>query len=338
MTRRQYSGGATTASLASGINGVDTTISCTTLTNWPDGTVGPFFIVIGRGTASEEKILCASRTGNTLYVASGGRGADGTSATSHSTGAVVEHVFTATDADEANYHVNTAASTASIAIHGLVDGSYVVGTIDTQTLENKTLDSPDLTGVPTAPTAAASVNDTQVATTAYVKSQATSTTPIVDGTATVGTLATGFALGDHVHPTDTSRAPLASPAFTGNPTAPTPAANDNDTSIATTAFVNTAISNAINEVIQRGSTTITVAAGDVFNTTLITFATAFSSTPTVMAITRGGNSLTAAAGFNAYIGGTLSTTQVTLGVRRGDNGTSGSPVTITVDWIAIGPA
>lgn len=45
-------------------------------------------------------------------------------------------------------------------------------------------------------------------------------------------------------PTDTVselalRAPLASPAFTGNPTAPTPSANDNDTSIATTAYVQT---------------------------------------------------------------------------------------------------
>jgi hypothetical protein len=33
-------------------------------------------------------------------------------------------------------------------------------------------------------------------------------------------------------------APLASPALTGNPTAPTPDTSDNDTSIATTAFVN----------------------------------------------------------------------------------------------------
>jgi hypothetical protein len=32
-------------------------------------------------------------------------------------------------------------------------------------------------------------------------------------------------------------APIASPAFSGNPTAPTPAAGDNDTSVATTAFV-----------------------------------------------------------------------------------------------------
>lgn len=36
-------------------------------------------------------------------------------------------------------------------------------------------------------------------------------------------------------------APLASPMFTGNPAAPTPTAGDNDTSIATTAFVQTAI-------------------------------------------------------------------------------------------------
>jgi hypothetical protein len=36
-------------------------------------------------------------------------------------------------------------------------------------------------------------------------------------------------------------APLNSPAFTGNPTAPTPATADNDTSIATTAFVKAAI-------------------------------------------------------------------------------------------------
>lgn len=37
----------------------------------------------------------------------------------------------------------------------------------------------------------------------------------------------------------TGYAQLASPAFTGNPTAPTPAANDSDTSIATTAYVQT---------------------------------------------------------------------------------------------------
>ena len=43
----------------------------------------------------------------------------------------------------------------------------------------------------------------------------------------------------------TSKAPLASPTFTGTPKAPTAAAGTNSTQIATTAFVKTAIDNAI---------------------------------------------------------------------------------------------
>lgn len=87
---------------------------------------------------------------------------------------------------------------------------------------------------------------------------ASSTLPVMDGTATIG-VGTTWARADHIHPTDTTRyaasnpsgyqtaaqvstalapyALLASPPLTGNPTAPTPAAGDNDTSIATTAFV-----------------------------------------------------------------------------------------------------
>ena len=41
-------------------------------------------------------------------------------------------------------------------------------------------------------------------------------------------------------------APLVSPAFTGDPTAPTPAVGDSDTSIATTAFVSAAVDTALN--------------------------------------------------------------------------------------------
>lgn len=64
----------------------------------------------------------------------------------------------------------------------------------------------------------------------------TSTTPKMDGTAAIGS-ETAYAAGDHVHPTDTTRAPLASPAFTGTPTAPTATVSTNSTQIATTAFV-----------------------------------------------------------------------------------------------------
>lgn len=54
-------------------------------------------------------------------------------------------------------------------------------------------------------------------------------------------------------PTDTVselalKAPLASPTFTGNPTAPTPPENDNDTSIATTAYVQTELLDRVQTV------------------------------------------------------------------------------------------
>lgn len=114
--RRQYAGAAfasvLTAELAASAGAL--TISCDDLTNWPDGTVGPFYVVVDRGLATEEKILCESRTSNTLTVYDDGvtigRGADGTSIQAHTINAVIEHVFTATDADEANLHVNTPPS------------------------------------------------------------------------------------------------------------------------------------------------------------------------------------------------------------------------------------
>ena len=70
---------------------------------------------------------------------------------------------------------------------------------------------------------------------------ASTTTPSMDGTASYGS-GTTWARADHVHPTDTSRAPLASPDFTGTPTAPTAANGTNTTQIATTAFVQNTLS------------------------------------------------------------------------------------------------
>jgi len=144
--RREYVGAAQKAYLTAALGGstANLTITCDDLTNWPTGISGrPFYVVVDRNTASEEKILCASRSGNTITVyddgLTNGRGSDGTSVTSHSINAEIEHVFTATDADEANAHVN-----ASSAVHGLT-GS-VVGTTDTQTLSNKTLNNTTFTG------------------------------------------------------------------------------------------------------------------------------------------------------------------------------------------------
>ena len=100
-----------------------------------------------------------------------------------------------------------------------------------------TLASPTFTGTPAAPTAAVNTNTTQVATTAFVIAQGEATTvPLINGTAAAGT-SWKLAKTDHVHPTDTTRAALASPTFTGTPAAPTAAADTSTTQIATTAFV-----------------------------------------------------------------------------------------------------
>lgn len=93
--------------------------------------------------------------------------------------------------------------------------------------------SPTFTGTPISTTAAADTNTTQIATTAFVLGQASATTPVVNGTAAVGT-ATRFARADHVHPTDTTRAPLASPTFTGTVTAPAEAITNTTASTSTT--------------------------------------------------------------------------------------------------------
>jgi hypothetical protein len=98
------------------------------------------------------------------------------------------------------------------------------------------LNSPTFTGTPAAPTAAVDTNTTQLATTAFVLAQAAGTAPAVDGTAATGT-STRYARQDHIHPTDTSRAALAGPTFTGVPAAPTASVDTNTTQLATTAFV-----------------------------------------------------------------------------------------------------
>ena len=144
----------------------------------------------------------------------------------------------------------------------LEDGTAAVGTskryargdhVHPTDTSRAPLASPALTGTPTAPTAAVDTSTTQVATTAFVTNQASATTPLEDGTAAVGT-SKRYARGDHVHPTDTSRAPVASPALTGTPTAPTATDGTNTTQIASTAFVQSAVGGYLLKSGQTGGT------------------------------------------------------------------------------------
>lgn len=107
-------------------------------------------------------------------------------------------------------------------------------------------ESPTFTGTPKAPTPAAGNNTTQVATTAFV--QAALLTLIDGAPATLDTLKEIAAAINNDPKFSTTinnalalKAPLSSPALTGTPTAPTAAQSVNNTQIATTAFVKSAI-------------------------------------------------------------------------------------------------
>lgn len=97
-------------------------------------------------------------------------------------------------------------------------GGDLVGTYPNPTIKG----SVALTGVPTAPTAAAADSSTTIATTAFVKVQ-------------------GYA-------------PLANPTFTGTPSGPTATPGTNTTQLASTAFVAAAVSAAGAGTITSGTT------------------------------------------------------------------------------------
>ena len=106
--------------------------------------------------------------------------------------------------------------------------------------------SPALTGTPTAPTATAGNNSTQLANTAFVKAALVA---VIGGAPTTLDTLKEIATAINNDPNFSAtinnalalKAPLASPAMTGTPTAPTAAQTVNNTQIATTGFVKSAI-------------------------------------------------------------------------------------------------
>jgi hypothetical protein len=108
MATREFKGNAVVTTLTGGISPSDTVIPVAASTNWPSGTGAKQFVVllISEDGATREKVLCESRTGLNITVATSGRGFDGTAASSFITGATCIHVADATWMQAIDDHVH----------------------------------------------------------------------------------------------------------------------------------------------------------------------------------------------------------------------------------------
>ena len=174
-------------------------------------------------------------------------------------------VYTALEGKQDNLSFDTAPTSGST-------NPVTSGGVYSALSSKANLKSPTFTGTPKAPTASASTDNTQIATTAFVHD-------LTDGKANKSTTLAGYGItdaytksevdaaiqtgtaltiddaptsgSDHlvksggvytaIDNATSGKAPLESPALTGTPTAPTPNSWDNSTAIATTAFVRTKI-------------------------------------------------------------------------------------------------
>jgi hypothetical protein len=187
---RYYSSTASEKTLSSAVASTDTEIGLNSTTGLPASY--PFTLVLNPDTASEEIVLVTGAGAVKTYAVTRGldtyqgvTGGNGTSKTDHSSGDKVKHMVTARDLQEPQTHMDAASG-----VHG-VTGS-VVGTSDTQTLTNKSLTSPTITGTIALPssTSIGTVSSTEIG--------------YLDGVTSA------------IQTQLTAKSPLANPAFTGN--------------------------------------------------------------------------------------------------------------------------
>jgi hypothetical protein len=154
MTVRKYTSRSQQTTLSAAVTSGATVIPVTNASTLFAGTTisagQTFTVVIDPDTALEEIVDVTSASSNNLTVT---RAVDmsGASAQDHSSGAVVRHMIIGRDLRESNLHIEATGSyndgTGSHTLHGLgTSDGVVVGTDATQTLTNKTLTAPVLTG------------------------------------------------------------------------------------------------------------------------------------------------------------------------------------------------
>jgi len=102
MARRYFSSIAEATTLDSSVSDSDTSITVDALVGYPSQL--PWTAIIDRDTTDEEIVEVTGVAGTTVTVV---RGVDGSTAKSHSSGAVFQHGVTGRDFEELNTYINT---------------------------------------------------------------------------------------------------------------------------------------------------------------------------------------------------------------------------------------
>ena len=184
---RYYSSSAKKTILQSPVDAGDTILLVLAVSDFPPNY--PYTLILDRDTLDEEVVEATGATGTSFTVT---RGVDGTTAVAHSSGSSVEHGTSARDFQESDQHRSTSEN-----VHGIDLGSLVVGTIDVQTLTNKTLGSNlaaggfKVTGLanPTSAQDAATKNWSETSMTAQVAQATTQATNAATSASTASTQA-----------------------------------------------------------------------------------------------------------------------------------------------------
>ena len=268
-----------------------------------------FGIVIDPDTALEEIVDLTSTSGNpvsanNLTVV---RGVDGSSPQGHSAGAIVRHMIIGRDLREPNTHANT-----SLAVHGIAATSYVVGTIDAQSLSNKTI---DMTGATLTGLSSSGMSASSAAPKSYVDSILGSATAASTSASSAATSATSAAASATAAATSATSAEVFATSASINASS----ALTSQTAAATSATSAAASATAATTSATSSAASSTAAATSATSAATQATAAATSATSAAASATAAATSATSAAASEATIDATA-----TLAVEFRQYGAEGS--------------
>jgi microcystin-dependent protein len=205
---KSFDGGAQKTSLSSSFTVGATTLAVANGSTFPDGSAGPFVVVVDRGLATEEKFLIDTTTGvngTTFNIQQAGY--DGTSTSAHAASAVVEHCLDGYTIEQANRYVNLQTDKGDLVAHnGTTTVKLQVGSNNSVLVADSTvsagakwsaINTALLTdgSVTASKLAADSVETAKVANTAITEAKlatgAVTTTKLADGSVTAEKIAGG---------------------------------------------------------------------------------------------------------------------------------------------------